>query len=166
MTTILLTGAAGFIGFHAANALLERGDTVIGIDNMSDYYDVSLKEARLAELEKHDGFTFVKADIADKKAMDAAFDKHSPDKVCHLAAQPGVRYSLENPFAYEETNNKGTLVMLEQCRHKGVGHFIFASSSSVYEPSSSSIFATSSRTAADSASTCSSIVAASTRRFG
>ncbi|MBR9693068.1 NAD-dependent epimerase/dehydratase family protein [Candidatus Woesearchaeota archaeon] len=132
---VLLTGVAGFIGFHVATALLNRGDEVIGIDNLSDYYDISLKEARLAELQKHANaakFTFLKEDISDQKAMSKVFDKHAPDKVCHLAAQAGVRYSLENPFAYEETNNKGTLVLLEQCRHKGVKHFVFASSSSVY----------------------------------
>ncbi len=141
---ILVTGAAGFIGFHVAKALLERGDDVVGVDNLSDYYDVSLKEARLAELEKAaDGkareggggagrFIFLRADVSDKEAVAKAFDEHTPDRVCHLAAQAGVRYSLENPFAYEETNNKGTLTLLETCRHKGVKHFVFASSSSVY----------------------------------
>lgn len=132
MTTILITGAAGFIGFNVAKELLKRGDTLVGIDNMNNYYDVSLKEARIEELKRLPGFTFVKADITDQEDIKVMFKEHRPEKVCHLAAQAGVRYSLENPFAYEETNNKGTLTLLEACRHHKVKHFIFASSSSIY----------------------------------
>jgi len=129
-----VTGVAGFIGFHVAQRLLEKGDTVIGIDNMNDYYDVSLKEARIQALqqERKGEFIFIQTDIANKEAVDKVFTEQIPDRVCHLAAQAGVRHSLENPFAYETTNNKGTLILLEACRHQGVKHFIFSSSSSVY----------------------------------
>ncbi|MBN1792147.1 NAD-dependent epimerase [Candidatus Woesearchaeota archaeon] len=129
---ILVTGAAGFIGFHVSQALLARGDDVVGIDSLNDYYDVNLKKARLTELLGKKGFAFVEKDLADKEAMEAVFKEHKPDKICHLAAQAGVRYSLENPFAYEHTNIHGTLVLLEMCRHHGVKDFIYASSSSVY----------------------------------
>jgi len=132
MTRILVTGAAGFIGFHVAQALLERGDEVIGIDNLNDYYDPKLKEARLALLKNHTAFTFHKVDVADKDALFTIFTESAPEKVCHLAAQAGVRYSLKNPFAYEETNGKGMLVILEACRHHGVTSLVYASSSSVY----------------------------------
>ena len=131
---ILLTGAAGFIGFHVADALLARGEDVIGLDDLNAYYDVKLKEARLGELTQKKGFTFHKLNIADKAAMEA-FVKDLPgvDRVIHLAAQAGVRYSLENPGAYIDTNVSGHLHMLELVRHMGgVKHFVYASSSSVY----------------------------------
>ncbi|MEG6508021.1 NAD-dependent epimerase [Methyloligella sp. 2.7D] len=129
---ILVTGAAGFIGFHTANALLDRGDTVVGLDNLNDYYDPALKEARLARLEKRDGFSFHRIDLADKPAMDALFAAEKFDRVIHLAAQPGVRYSLENPDAYVQSNLVGFLNVLEGCRHNAVDHLVYASSSSVY----------------------------------
>jgi UDP-glucuronate 4-epimerase len=134
MATILVTGCAGFIGFHTAKALLERGDTVVGVDSLTPYYDPRLKRARLRELRRVKGgrFTFHKVDIADYAAMQRVFKKRRIRKVCHLAAQAGVRYSLTNPFAYEHANNLGTMTLLELCRLHGVGHFIFASSSSVY----------------------------------
>lgn len=135
MTTILVTGCAGFIGFHVTKALLQRGDSVVGVDNLSLYYDPALKRDRLRELKKAKnsrGFTFYKADIADHKAMERIFKRHKIQKVCHLAAQAGVRFSLTDPFAYERSNNLGTLTLLELCRHHGVKHFIFASSSSIY----------------------------------
>lgn len=132
MATILVTGIAGQIGSQVAKALIARGDTVVGVDNLSDYYDVALKEARLAFIRESGDFVFVKASVADQEAMEKVFSEHKIDKVCHMAAQAGVRYSLENPFAYEESNNKGTLVMLEACRKHKVKDFIYASSSSVY----------------------------------
>lgn len=135
MTTIV-TGAAGFIGFHVAQALLARGDEVIGIDNLNDYYDPALKQARLNELAPFDGFTFHKADISDKKAMDRLLSGYAQtaDTVVHMAAQAGVRYSLENPYAYVQSNVMGQVVMLEAARTqlKRVKHFVYASSSSVY----------------------------------
>lgn len=132
--TILVTGAAGFIGMHVAQALLARGQAVIGIDSLNDYYDVRLKQARLARLTLHPGFTFIHADIADADAMDALRRAH-PDitGIVHLAAQAGVRYSLTNPLAYGHANLQGHLVMLELARHlAGCRHFVYASSSSVY----------------------------------
>lgn len=129
---VLVTGAAGFIGFHTARALVERGDEVVGLDNLSEYYDVALKRARLALLEPHDAFRFVKLDLADRDAMSALFAAERFDRVIHLGAQPGVRYSLENPFAYIDSNVNGTTTVLEGCRHHGVEHLVFASSSSVY----------------------------------
>lgn len=129
---ILLTGGAGFIGSHVAEALLKRGDTVVLVDNMNDYYDVSLKESRIQDLLQYDGAIFVKADIADEIAMETLFKKHEFDKVCHLAAQAGVRYSIENPLQYDQANGRGTLVMLECCRKYDVKDIVFASSSSVY----------------------------------
>ncbi|MCE2510258.1 MAG: NAD-dependent epimerase/dehydratase family protein [Alphaproteobacteria bacterium] len=131
---ILLTGAAGFIGFHVATALLKRGEDVIGIDNLNPYYDVKLKEARLAELEKAAGFTFHKLDVADGEAM-AAFGAglRNVDRILHLAAQAGVRYSFENPEAYIASNVDGQLNLLELARRIGsLKHFVYASSSSVY----------------------------------
>jgi UDP-glucuronate 4-epimerase len=136
--TILVTGAAGFIGFHLVNALCSKGETVIGIDNLNDYYDVSLKEARLKELEefKKSGlFIFYKEDISNRKAVEKIADKHGEEitEVIHLAAQAGVRYSLENPFAYVESNLVGHVVILETCRHlPNLKHMVYASSSSVY----------------------------------
>ena len=129
---ILVTGAAGFIGFHTAKALLARGERVVGVDNLNAYYDVRLKEARLAALQELDGFTFVRADFADRPAMKALFDAHRPDRVVHLGAQAGVRYSLDNPEAYIDSNLVGFLAILEGCRHHGVKHLTYASSSSVY----------------------------------
>lgn len=132
--TVLLTGAAGFIGFHTCRALLARGERVIGVDDVNDYYDVNLKEARLAKLGDDKGFTFERLDIADRQAMTQLIDRHPGiTRVIHLAAQAGVRYSLINPYAYVRTNVDGHLVLLEACRRlKGLGHFVFASSSSVY----------------------------------
>ena len=129
---ILVTGAAGFIGFHVCRQLLERGDRVTGLDNMNDYYDVSLKEARLAMLVPCEGFTFIKADIADRDAMEELFRTGSFERVINLAAQAGVRYSLINPHAYINSNILGFLNILEGCRHHGVKHLVYASSSSVY----------------------------------
>ena len=129
---ILVTGAAGFIGFHTAKQLLERGDTVVGLDNFNDYYDVALKEARAAILDDFDRFSMVRIDLADRAKMDALFAKEQFDKVVHLAAQAGVRYSIENPHSYIESNIVGTLHVLEGCRHNKVQHLTYASSSSVY----------------------------------
>ena len=130
---ILLTGAAGFIGHATAHRLLARGETVIGIDNLNDYYDPALKQARLATFEGQAGFHFVKADIADPDAVAALVRAHGVRRVVHLAAQAGVRYSLENPFAYERSNLAGHLAILEACRHApGFEHLVYASSSSVY----------------------------------
>ena len=129
---IFVTGAAGFIGYHVARRLLERGDDVIGIDNVNDYYDPALKEARLRLLEPHKCFRFVRADVGDREAMEKLFAEHRPQRVVHLAAQAGVRYSLTNPFAYTRSNIDGFLTILEGCRHNRVEHLVFASSSSVY----------------------------------
>jgi len=128
----LVTGAAGFIGFHTSQYLLERGDSVIGIDNLNDYYDPSLKEARLLKLNDNNNFSFHKIDIIDKDAIDTVFKSESPDYVIHLAAQAGVRYSLENPYAYIDSNITGFMNILEACRYYPVKHLVFASSSSVY----------------------------------
>jgi UDP-glucuronate 4-epimerase len=129
---VLVTGAAGFIGFHVAKALLARGDEVIGIDNLNDYYDVALKQARLDQLTPHKNFTFHKFNIADKDAM-LPLAKAGITHIVHLAAQAGVRYSLENPYAYAESNLMGQVVMLEVARATpGLKHFVYASSSSVY----------------------------------
>jgi UDP-glucuronate 4-epimerase len=128
---ILVTGAAGFIGYHVARTLLDRGESVVGLDNLNSYYDVSLKEARLARLEGG-RFVFRRADVADTAAVSALFDEFRPRKVIHLAAQAGVRYSLINPHAYTEGNVKGFLNILEGCRQIGVQHLVYASSSSVY----------------------------------
>jgi len=131
MKTYLVTGAAGFIGFHTAKRLLERGDAVVGLDNLNDYYDVSLKEARLALL-VHPNFRFVKLDLADRVGMASLFEAETFDAVIHLAAQPGVRYSLKNPHAYVDSNLVGFVNVLEGCRHAKVPHLVYASSSSVY----------------------------------
>lgn len=132
--TVLVTGAAGFIGFHTCKALLARGETVIGVDIVNDYYDPTLKQARLAELTPHPEFTFVRGDIAERDEMEKlAADRPDIDRIINLAAQAGVRYSLENPYAYTRANIEGHLVMLEMARHlKGFKHFVYASSSSVY----------------------------------
>ena len=132
--TVLVTGAAGFIGFHTARALLARGVGVVGIDNVNDYYDPALKEARLAILQESDAFDFQRADIADKDAIFALTSRRSDiDRVVHLAAQAGVRYSLINPYAYMRTNLEGHVVLMEACRElPNLRHFVYASSSSVY----------------------------------
>jgi UDP-glucuronate 4-epimerase len=131
-TKVLVTGAAGFIGMHTALQLLGRGDQVLGIDNLNDYYDVSLKEARLARLTQKSGFSFHRVDVADRSAMEQLFSAEQPDKVIHLAAQAGVRYSLTNPHAYIDANLQGFMNILEGCRQNGVKHLVYASSSSVY----------------------------------
>jgi UDP-glucuronate 4-epimerase len=129
---ILVTGAAGFIGFHVAQRLLRDGQAVHGLDNLSDYYDVDLKEARLRLLRDFPQFTFHRTDLADAESVAALFARHPPEMVVHLAAQPGVRYSLVNPRAYTESNVTGFLNVLEGCRHQAVKHLVYASSSSVY----------------------------------
>jgi UDP-glucuronate 4-epimerase len=129
---ILVTGTAGFIGNHLALRLLERGDEVIGIDNLNDYYDVNLKLARLKRIQDHPAFTDVRLDIADRSGMEALFRKYRPQKVVNLAAQAGVRYSLQNPYAYIDSNIVGFINILEGCRHNDVAHLVYASSSSVY----------------------------------
>jgi UDP-glucuronate 4-epimerase len=129
---VFITGVAGFIGSNLALRLLERGDTVVGVDNMNDYYDVTLKEARLARFSGHPQFTFLKRDIADRPGMVELFARHRFDAVMNLAAQAGVRYSIENPSAYVDANLVGFGNILEGCRHSHVGHLVFASSSSVY----------------------------------
>jgi UDP-glucuronate 4-epimerase len=129
---ILVTGSAGFIGMHTAEKLLARGDTVIGLDNMNDYYDVALKKARLARLMAYPNYRHVQADLADRPAIENLFAVHGPERVIHLAAQAGVRYSKENPHAYSSSNLEGFLNVLEGCRHFQVKHLVFASTSSVY----------------------------------
>ena len=129
---ILVTGAAGFIGSHVAQRLLGRGDHVVGLDNISDYYDPGLKLARLARMEAKPGFRFIKADISDRDAMRDLFAGGGFDRVVHLAAQAGVRYSIDNPHAYADANLTGFLNVLEGCRQAGVKHLVYASSSSVY----------------------------------
>jgi len=129
---ILLTGAAGFIGSHVAQKLLARGDEVVGLDNLNDYYDPNLKRARLAIIERQPKFRFVKMDLADKGGMKALFAREKFPRIIHLAAQAGVRYSLENPQAYIDSNVTGTLNVLEGCRHNSAEHLVFASTSSVY----------------------------------
>ena len=129
---VLVTGAAGFIGFHVAQKLLARGDRVVGLDNLNDYYDVNLKLARLARIEHQPGFSFARLDLQDRPAMEALFKQHHFDAVINLAAQAGVRYSLENPHAYVDSNIVGFTNILECCRHHNIGHLVYASSSSVY----------------------------------
>ncbi|MCL5742885.1 MAG: NAD-dependent epimerase [Acidobacteria bacterium] len=129
---ILVTGVAGFIGFYVAGRLLDRGDEVVGLDNVNDYYDVRLKEARLSRLAGRPGYRFLKLDLADRAGMECMFAEVRPQRVIHLAAQAGVRYSLQNPYAYVESNLVGFMNVLEGCRHHGVEHLAYASSSSVY----------------------------------
>jgi len=129
---VLVTGAAGFIGFHLANRLLERGDSVVGLDDLNAYYDVRLKQARLDRLKPHKRFDFVLADLADDAAIEKTFASGKFDAIVNLAAQAGVRYSLENPRAYVDANVKGFLNILEGARHHGTGHLVYASTSSIY----------------------------------
>jgi len=146
--TVLVTGAAGFIGYHVATALLSRGDRVVGVDNLNDYYEVSLKEARLARLDGLPGFAFRRADVADRDAMAALFaERPDIDRVVHLAAQAGVRYSLVNPYVYLTSNIEGHVVLLEQARRlPRLVHFVYASSSSVYGANRKMPFSVSDRT--------------------
>ena len=132
MVRTLVTGAAGFIGFHVSARLLDRGDEVLGLDNLNDYYDVRLKRDRLGQLQGHDRFQFFPLDLADREQMAAWFASQRPARVVHLAAQAGVRYSIENPHAYVDSNLVGFVNLLEGCRQQNVGHLVFASSSSVY----------------------------------
>ena len=131
-TNVLITGAAGFIGFNVSRHLLARGDSVLGIDSINDYYDPTIKHARLEQLSKYPSFRFIKADIAERDVMKALFAEHKFPYVIHLAAQAGVRYSLVNPHAYVDANLQGFVNILEGCRHNGCRHLLFASSSSVY----------------------------------
>lgn len=137
---ILVTGAAGFIGYFTAKQLLDRGDTVVGLDNFNDYYDVSLKEARAARLEPYERFSMARISLEDRAAVETLFENQKFDRVVHLAAQAGVRYSLENPHSYIDANIVGTLHILEGCRHHGVEHLVYASSSSVYGANSTMPF--------------------------
>lgn len=132
MKTVLVTGVAGFIGYHVAEALLKRGEIVVGLDNLNDYYDPRLKHARLERLTGRNGFSFRKLELKDTEAVGDLFGEAKPDRVVHLAAQAGVRYSLVNPHAYVSSNVQGTLNILEGCRHHPVEHLVYASSSSVY----------------------------------
>lgn len=132
MSKILVTGAAGFIGFHVAKRLLADGHTVVGLDNLNDYYDVSLKQARLRQVEDKPGFEFVKLDLVDRAGMEALFARVQPEIVIHLAAQAGVRYAAENPYVYVSSNVTGFVHVLEGCRQHPVKHLVFASTSSIY----------------------------------
>jgi UDP-glucuronate 4-epimerase len=137
---VLVTGSAGFIGSTLVLRLLERGDTVIGIDNHNDYYDPAIKEARLARFANHPKYTHLRIDLADRKAIEGCFVTHKPQRVVNLAAQAGVRYSIENPLAYIDSNIVGFAHILEGCRHNGVEHLVYASSSSVYGANTSMPF--------------------------
>jgi len=140
---ILITGAAGFIGFHVAERLLAQGHDVVGIDNLNDYYDVNLKRARLARIETQPNFRFLKLELADRAAMAELFARERFERVIHLGAQAGVRYSIDNPHAYADANLVGHLNVLEGCRQNGVGHLLYASSSSVYGLNRKTPFSTS-----------------------
>ena len=129
---ILVTGAAGFIGFHLSNRLMKQGYDVVGLDSLNDYYDVSLKESRLAELKKNDAFSFHQQQLEDYDGLNTLFENYKFKRVINLAAQAGVRYSITNPHAYLNANLHGFLNILEACRHHEVGHLVYASSSSVY----------------------------------
>ncbi len=137
---VLVTGAAGFIGFHLSKYLLARGNEVVGLDNLNDYYEVSLKEARLAQLVDKDNFRFVKMDLADREGIEKLFSTEKFERVVNLAAQAGVRYSLKNPHAYTDSNIEGFINILEGCRHNEVEHLVYASSSSVYGANTSMPF--------------------------
>jgi len=145
MSKILVTGAAGFIGFFAAKYLLERGDNVIGLDNLSDYYDVNLKKSRLAILQNYQSFQFYHLDLADRQGIADLFANLQPELVLHMAAQAGVRYSLTNPYAYVDSNLVGFAHILEGCRHSRIQHLVFASSSSVYGANTKMPFSVSDR---------------------
>ncbi|WP_136516327.1 NAD-dependent epimerase [Geomonas edaphica] len=132
MAKILVTGTAGFIGFNLAQRLLEQGQEVVGLDNVNDYYEVSLKEARLAQLEGKKGFRFIRMNLEDREGIARLFQEERFDSVVNLAAQAGVRYSIQNPYAYIDSNISGFINILEGCRHNKVGHLVYASSSSVY----------------------------------
>jgi UDP-glucuronate 4-epimerase len=138
---ILLTGSAGFIGFHTAQILLGRGDEVVGLDNLNDYYEVTLKEARLAQLKQYSNFRFVKMDLADREGIAGLFKQEKFQRVINLAAQAGVRYSIQNPLAYIDSNVVGFANILEGCRHNGVEHLVYASTSSVYGANTNMPFA-------------------------
>ncbi|MBC7901919.1 MAG: SDR family NAD(P)-dependent oxidoreductase, partial [Gemmatimonadaceae bacterium] len=140
MKKILVTGAAGFIGFHLGKKLLAKGVEVVGLDNLNDYYDVNLKYARLKQIEERAGFKFVKLDLSDREGIAALFAAEKFDTVVNLAAQAGVRYSLENPHAYIDSNISGFMNILEGCRHNAVKHLVYASSSSVYGANTSMPF--------------------------
>ncbi len=140
---ILVTGAAGFIGFHTSLKLLERGDEVIGLDNLNHYYDPELKKARLNQLKPFPGFHFIKGDLSDREGLAELFSTQSPQRVINLAAQAGVRYSIQNPYAYVESNLVGFINILEECRHHRVEHLVYASSSSVYGANKKQPFSTS-----------------------
>jgi len=139
---VLVTGAAGFIGYHISRVLCQRGDEVVGIDNLNDYYDVGLKQARLAQLESLPNFEFIKMDIAHRPDVEKLFADRGFEWVVNMAAQAGVRYSLENPHAYVESNLVGYTNLLEGCRHHGIKHFVYASSSSVYGANETMPFST------------------------
>ena len=143
--SILVTGAAGFIGFHVARQLLDEGRIVVGLDSVNDYYDPALKEARLAQLAGRPNFTFIKANLADRAALLALMAEHKFPVVIHLAAQAGVRYSIDNPHAYADANLEGFLNILEGCRHNGCKHLLYASSSSVYGANKKKPFSVSDR---------------------
>jgi UDP-glucuronate 4-epimerase len=143
---VLVTGCAGFIGFHVVQKLLERGEQVVGIDSVNDYYDPALKEARLAVLQRNGDFSFHRFDLCDYARLQRVFKDHAVDRVCHLAAQAGVRYSLENPFAYQKANNEAFLNVLECSRHAAISNFVYASSSSVYGNNTKLPFSESDRT--------------------
>ena len=139
---ILITGAAGFIGFHLSKRLLDQSCEIIGIDNLNDYYDPGLKHSRLEILKKYDKFRFEKVDLKDKESVDKIFETHNPTYVVNLAAQAGVRYSIENPYAYVDSNLVGFMNILEACRHYPVKHLLYASSSSVYGGNKAAPFST------------------------
>jgi UDP-glucuronate 4-epimerase len=143
---ILVTGVAGFIGYHVAEKLRANGEEVVGIDNLNSYYDPTLKVARLKRLEGKKGFSFQKLDLCDYDGLKGLFSRHRFDKICHLAAQAGVRYSITDPFAYQKSNNEGFLNLIELARHNKVKNFVYASSSSVYGSNTKLPFAESDRT--------------------